>query len=152
MDNIWLLTEERPKPSVVLKIIKTYCLDFGDRFTETGEIKIKPRIERGIFKFVYEVEGIALENAEKIYIKIVIGSSSFLDFLLFKREKPPKEDGDREGLLMAIEETKTKDNESRNTGVYQRGAKDVYKRQPQHYPGACYLRHCICANEEVHNG
>ena len=25
MDHLWLLTEERPKPSVVLQIIKMYC-------------------------------------------------------------------------------------------------------------------------------
>ena len=28
MDHLWLLTEERPKPSVVLQIIKMYCKDF----------------------------------------------------------------------------------------------------------------------------
>ena len=33
MDHLWLLTEERPKPSVVLQIIKMYCKDFDDRIT-----------------------------------------------------------------------------------------------------------------------
>ena len=32
MDHLWLLTEERPKPSVVLQIIKMYCKDIPVRF------------------------------------------------------------------------------------------------------------------------
>lgn len=40
MDHLWLLTEERPKPSVVLQIIKMYCKDFDDRITLHNEIKI----------------------------------------------------------------------------------------------------------------
>ena len=55
MDHLWLLTEERPKPSVVLQIIKMYCKDFDDRITLHNEIKILPHIKDGIFQFVYEV-------------------------------------------------------------------------------------------------
>ncbi len=39
VDHLWLLTEERPKPSVVLQIIKMYCKDFDDRITLHNEIK-----------------------------------------------------------------------------------------------------------------
>lgn len=126
MDNLWLLTEERPKPSVILQIIEMYCTDFNDSFTLHNEIKIKPHIENGIFKFVYEVEGLKVSNADKIYIKTVSGSSSFLDFLLFKQVNAPTEGNANDNLIMAIEETKTSDDESRNTGVYQRGSKFVY--------------------------
>lgn len=128
MDNLWLLTEERPKCSVVFRIVEMYCKDFDDHITAYGEIKIRPHIENGFFKFIYEVEGIAVSKADKIYIKIVSGSSSFLDFLLFRQEDAPTEGGDSDGLLMAVEETKTNDDESRNTGVYQRGSKFVYIR------------------------
>lgn len=58
MDHLWLLTEERPKPSVVLQIIKMYCKDFDDRITLHHEIKILPHIKDGVFQFVYEVEGL----------------------------------------------------------------------------------------------
>ena len=47
MDHLWLLTEERPKPSVVLQIIKMYCKDFDDRITLHNEIKILPHIKCG---------------------------------------------------------------------------------------------------------
>lgn len=126
MDNLWLLTEERPKQSVVLQIVEMYCKDFDDEITEHTEIKILPHIENGYFKFVYEIQGLAVNKADKIYIKTVSGNSSFLDFLLFKQEKAPVEGCATDNLIMAIEETKTSDDESRNTGVYQRGSKFVY--------------------------
>ena len=87
MDHLWLLTEERPKPSVVLQIIKMYCKDFDDRITLHHEIKILPHIKDGVFQFVYEVEGLKVSKADTIFIKTVSGNSSFLDFLLFKQER-----------------------------------------------------------------
>lgn len=126
MDNLWLLTEERPKPSVVLQIVTMYCKDFKDKIIDCTEVKIRPIIEAGVFKFIYVVEGLKVNNASNIYIKTVSGNSSFLDFLLFKQENAPIEGSTSDNLLMAIEETKTSDDESRNTGVYQRGSKFVY--------------------------
>lgn len=126
MDNLWLLTEERPKQSVVLQIVEMYCKDFNDEIVQHDEIKIRPHIENGFFKFIYEIEGLAVGKADKIYIKTVSGNSSFLDFLLFKQPKAPVEGSTSDNLIMAIEETKTSDDESRNTGVYQRGSKFVY--------------------------
>lgn len=128
MDNLWLLTEERPKPSVILQIIEMYCNDFNDRITLHSEIKIKPHIENGYFKFVYEVEGLKVNNADTIYIKTVSGYSSFLDFLLFKQKEAPQGNNNNEIPIMGIEETKTSDDESRNTGVSQRVSKFVYFR------------------------
>lgn len=128
MDNLWLLTEERPKPSVVLQIIEMYCADFNDIITKHEVIKIKPLIENGVFRFIYEVEGLAVSNADGIYIKTVSGYSSFLDFLLFKQQNEPQENNLKERPIMGLEETKTSDDESRNTGVSQRVSKFVYFR------------------------
>ena len=126
MDNLWLLTEERPKPSVILQIVKVYCEDFHDRIMDSSNVRIRPVIKGDIFKFVYEVEGLKVAGAAGIYIKTVSGSSSFLDFLLFKQPDAPVEGNSSDRPIMAIEETKTSDDESRNTGVYQRGSKFVY--------------------------
>lgn len=126
MDNLWLLTEERPKPSVVKQIIDIYCTDFDDKINCEETIKIKPLINNGTFSFIYEVEGLSVNKANRILIKTVSGSSSFIDFLLFKQEIAPVEGNPNDNLIMAIEETKTSDDESRNTGVYQRGSKFVY--------------------------
>lgn len=146
MDNLWILTEERPKPSVIFQILSLYCKDFGGKFAnyktlkvegkeysiersgvpiEFSELKIKPVITNGIFQFSYIVEGIIIENLNKIIIKTVSGSSSFFDFLVFKQKSEPI-NGQTDNLLMAIEETKTSDDESRNTGVYQRASKFVF--------------------------
>ena len=138
MDNLWLLTEERPKPSVILQIVKAYCEDFHDKLLDGNNVRIRPVIKNdsarcdqtvikgGIFQFVYEVEGLKVAGADRIYIKIVSGSSSFLDFLLFKQHDVPKEGNLADSPIMAIEETKTGYDESRNTSVYQRGSKFVY--------------------------
>ena len=125
MDNLWILTEERPKTSVIKQIINLYAHDFGGTILETKNIKIVPEIDNGIFKFSYNVTGISLENIGKILILTVSGSSSFFDFLVFKQEDRPGT-GSTDNLLMAIEETKTSDDESRNTGVYQRASKFVF--------------------------
>jgi hypothetical protein len=94
--------------------------------TNQKEVKIKPIIDSGVFKFIYKVEGLSVSGAKDIFIKTVSGSSSFFDFLLFKQFDPPTEGSSSDNLIMAIEETKTNDDESRNTGVYQRGSKFVY--------------------------
>ncbi len=125
MDNLWFLTEERPKPSVVLQIIEMYCADFGDRITLIDEIKIKPIIRNGKFIFSYIVEGLKVAKAENIFIKTISGYSSSVDFLIFKQKNEPKENDITEIPLMAVEETKTSDDESRNTGVSQRVSKFV---------------------------
>lgn len=69
MENLWLLTEERPKPSVILQIIEIYCNDFDDKITLKEEIRIKPIIENGVFKFIYVIEGLKVDGANSIYIK-----------------------------------------------------------------------------------
>lgn len=82
--------------------------------------------KENVFQYLYEVEGLKVKKANKLFIKTVSGRSSFLDFLLFKQKNAPIEGDKNNNLIMAIEETKTTDDESRNTGVYQRGSKFVY--------------------------
>lgn len=125
MDNLWILTEERPKPSVIKQIIELYSKDFNSSYSIDNTIKIKPIIQNNKFKFTYIVSGISVDNVNKILIKTVSGSSSFFDFLVFKQEQEPVS-GDMTNILMAIEETKTSDDESRNTGVYQRSSKFAF--------------------------
>lgn len=127
MDNLWILTEERPKTSVICQIIALYRDDFGGTINQMDRDKVKIRADfkDETFLFTYTVEGISVKGIDKIIIKTVSGSSSFFDFLVFKQESAPAEDVPG-NLLMAIEETKTSDDESRNTGVYQRASKFVY--------------------------
>lgn len=127
MDTLWILTEERPKSSVIRQIIGLYQKDFGGIIESIDEdnIRIKPIFDRGYFKFKYVVEGIKIKGITEIVIKTVSGNSSFFDFLVFQQDKQPSEN-ESGNLLMAIEETKTSDDESRNTGVYQRASKFAF--------------------------
>ena len=125
MDNLWLLTEERPKLSVVLKILDEYNNDFGATVTVNENFNIKPIVKNGKFTFEYLVEGVSVQGIANVFIEIVSGNSSFVDYMLIRQETKPA-DHSLENVLMAVEETKTSDAESRNTGIYQRASKFVY--------------------------
>ncbi|MBT3392489.1 MAG: hypothetical protein HN833_02490 [Elusimicrobiaceae bacterium] len=119
--NLWILTEERPKKKVLETMLSEFAKDkkigaFGSK------LQILPILKNGEFNFTYEVIGFRCNIVDKIYIKIVSGYSSFVDFLVFHQEKEPTQ---KDTPLYIIEETKTDDKESRNTGVYQRCSKFV---------------------------
>lgn len=122
MENLWILTEERPKKEVLKVIIEKLCSD--KRFNvEFKNLVIKPIIRNKRFVFAYELFGVNFKDINRIFIKNVSGRSSFVDFLIFLQEKEPKKE---DTPIYAIEETKTDDSESRNTGVYQRCSKFVF--------------------------
>ena len=127
MTNLWILTEEKPKKSVVFTILKKYATEYNKnlevRMDENFEII--PLFNKKIFTFKYEVKGVSLSDINKIYLKTVSGNSSFLDYLLFEQDEEPVEN-DNTHMIMAFEETKTSDEESRNTGVYQRASKFTF--------------------------
>jgi len=121
-ENLWLLTEERPKKEVIALIFQKFAKDHSVAvFIDT--IRILPVIDEGKFTFTYEVIGLKCNIINKVFIKIISGNSSFTDFLIFYQEKEPVI---RDLPIYAIEETKTDDKESRNTGVYQRCSKFVF--------------------------
>lgn len=120
--NLYILTEERPKISSLQFIIERFLRD--RRFVAfIDSIRILPIVENGRFLFCYEIMGVRCNHIGKIYLKITSGSSSFVDYLVFFQSTQPMPN---HSPLYAIEETKTSDKESRNTGVLQRIAKFVY--------------------------
>lgn len=126
--NLWFLTEERPKTDVLQTIFKKFARDYGFAVF-IDPIRIFPILENGEFLFTYEVTGFRCNSVDKVYIKTVSGNSSFTDFLIFYQENEPTLN---DTPIYAIEETKTDDKESRNTGVYQRCSKFVFIQN--HYP------------------
>jgi len=121
--NLWILTEERPKREVIGQIIEKFAKDYNIACF-INNIRILPMLnEDRTFSFTYEVKGLDSKIVKNIYIKTVSGYSSFVDFLLFYQDNEP---GVEDTPLYAIEETKTDDSESRNTGIYQRASKFVY--------------------------
>jgi len=121
--NLWILTEERPKREIIANILYKFSRDYKiPCFIDT--IRILPVLDEDRrFSFLYEVVGFKSNKIDKIFVKIVSGYSSFVDFLIFHQNDEPKEG---ETPLYAIEETKTDDSESRNTGIFQRASKFVY--------------------------
>ncbi len=144
MDNLWILTEERPKESVIKTILELLIKDFN-KSINIQNLKIKPIIEDSVFKFTYKVEGVVSQNFSNVFLKLVSGNSSFIDYLVCIQEHEP-ENGDCSNIIMAIEETKTSDKESRNTGVSQRATKFIYAKK--YCPNAkLYMLY----NEELEN-
>lgn len=119
--NLWILTEERPKREVIANILLKFANDQKFAcFIDT--IWILPILENGRFTFLYEVVGFKCNKIDRVFLKSVSGLSSFVDFLVFYQNKQPTQ---KDIPLYAIEETKTDDKESRNTGVYQRSSKFI---------------------------
>jgi len=123
MKNLWILTEERPKDSVLQTIFSYFAKDKGIGFFGDN-IHIIPILDKeNKFDFTYEVTGFTCSIVKRVFIKTVSGSSSFTDFLIYYQDSQPVVE---DIPLYAIEETKTDDKESRNTGVFQRCSKFVY--------------------------
>ncbi len=119
--NLWILTEERPKKEVIVMILQEFVKDKEQgAFCDT--LRILPILDNETFKFTYKVIGFCCNLISNIYIKTISGYSSFVDFLIFYQENQPEPD---DTPLYMIEETKTDDKESRNTGVYQRCSKFI---------------------------
>lgn len=128
--TLWILSEERPKPDALRQALRTFAESQGlSGFIDY--LRIVPLPNDGSFSFWYEVLGFRSPAVSQVLLSIVKGRSSFIDFLIFFQPEEPRA-GDRPLLL--IEETKTSDAESRNTGVFQRASKFVYA--DLHFPGA----------------
>lgn len=119
--HLWILSEERPKPTVIQEILKLYAEEREVDYNSSGKVEILPTFKDGCFQFIYEIQTDCIEIP--ISLKIVSGNGSFVDFLVFETFGPPPTPKD--SLALIIEETKTTDAESRNTGVLQRLSKFV---------------------------
>lgn len=123
VDNLWILTEERPKEEVVKIIVEKFSKDNKLKIENEG-VKIKPIIIDDKFQFRYIVEGVKIDKINNIHLKIISGSEgSFVDFLIFHQELEPTND---DSPTYIIEETKTNPAESRNVAVFQRTSKFVF--------------------------
>lgn len=124
MKNLWILTEELPKKEVIKTIFTIFAREQGITNFSFGDIKIVPIIKDGRFTFTYQVQGINSPLLSQILIKIISGQSSVVDYLIFYQKNRPQHPYERP--LFVIEETKTDDSESRNTGIFQRCTKFVF--------------------------
>lgn len=123
MKKLWLYTEERPRKETICLLVERFANDNDFVVTFNDQISILPIVEGDIFTFQYKVAGISCEEVEEIIVATVSGNSSFADYIIFYSENKPLRS---DVPLYVIEETKTDDKESRNTGVYQRCSKFVY--------------------------
>lgn len=121
--TIWILTEERPKVSVIQQILEFINKMFSIVTYENAnqmKLKINASVRDRKFQFEYVVEGTNFP----VMIKTAKGNQgSFVDYLVFITRNQPKHS---DVPVFAIEETKTTPTESRNTAVYQRLTKFVF--------------------------
>ena len=122
---LWILSEERPKLHTISSILRMYAKHNDSEIICTNNhIIIDPVFYYGVFVFTYKVMGISIIGVDEIILKIVSGKSSFVDYLIYEGgySLPNMQDSP----VLAIEETKTTDKESRNTTIFQRLTKFVY--------------------------
>ena len=130
MTNLYILTEELPKEKIICGILDYYCKQFNKSIEDKNSAIIKPIFINQKFNYKYELLNYKIKNINKIFIEIVSGKSSFVDYLIFEQDFRPEEhdlnnDNDGNHLKLIVEETKTNDIESRNQ-VFQRISKFIY--------------------------
>nr|WP_257408370.1 hypothetical protein [Campylobacter jejuni] len=109
----------------MFNIIKKFADDNGISFFVEQNLFIVPVLNiNGDFSFGYKILGVHSAVIKNVFLFVVSGNSSFMDFLIFYQDNIPNPLQDIP--LYAIEETKTSDYESRNTGVFQRASKFVF--------------------------
>ena len=80
MKNLWILTEERPKKEVVTTIIKKFAEDRNMENPFLAHLRILPILENNRFTFRYRVAGVSCQGVNQIFLEIISGTSSFVDF------------------------------------------------------------------------
>ena len=135
INKLWILTEEYPLVRPVKALIEIFCqkFDVEVKFTEQTIQVVPVYNSDNKYDGTYKVVG-AKVNDQEIILKIVMGNSSFIDYLLFYQEKEPVK---TDTPLLLAEVTKTDDSESRNTGINQRATKMIYAKK--FYPSAQYI-------------
>lgn len=123
-DNLWVLTEEKPKKYVIKEIIKSN--EEINCNSNLDKLEIVPEFDSGRFQHSYEIKNLSFENLDSAYIKLIDGNSSFVDYMVYRSSKQPST---KDEPLMAIEETKTNIYESRNQFGLQRITKFPYLEQ-----------------------
>jgi hypothetical protein len=122
-ETLWILTEERPKRKIIERILVKFADDHKS-IVEWNEFRITPLLDDSDrFTSTYEIEGLISPLLRNVYLLVISGNSSFVDYLVYFQDNMPSPS---DQPIYAIEETKTDDSESRNTGVFQRGTKFVY--------------------------
>ena len=109
--NLWIFTEERPKIETIEIILDEFIKD-SNKKSEKSSIEIKPIFEDGKFGFLYEILGITIGDVGKIYLRVVSGTGSFVDYLVYLEKNYPDVKNDTPEYV--IEETKTTPAESRD--------------------------------------
>ena len=124
MRKLYVLTEEYPNIDEIRLMIELCGYKIPLTFTNKD---IKPKIkneENRKFNGEWEIIGKSI----KVNIKLFKGKTSSVDYLLFDNKKN-LEKGDANDALVILESTKTSDNSSRNTSVFQRITKFMtYKK------------------------
>ncbi len=120
--TLWILTEERPKKEVLETILTKFARE-KKLAAFVDPLRIVPILTNGSFSSTYKILGFVSNAVQTVYLKVISGNSSFVDYLVYFQDAQPTPD---QRPLFGIEETKTDDSESRNTGVFQRASKFVY--------------------------
>ena len=89
--TLWILTEERPKKEVVSQILKKFSEEQGVP-ASFDSLRIIPILdESSNFTSEYKILGVKSPTIENIYLSIISGSSSFVDYLVYFQDRRLRE-------------------------------------------------------------
>ena len=105
-NNLWILTEERPKKAVIEKIVEKTSL-IKNLNIKIEKFKIEPLIKKNKFLHIFKISKVQSDKIQNIFIRLISSRSSFVDFLVFLQNKEPNPEQILKNCIYAIEETKT---------------------------------------------
>ena len=87
-DNLWILTEERPKKEVIQKIIEK-TNNYKNLNIKIENFKIEPVIKDNKFLHIFKISQVKSKKINSIFIRLISSRSSFVDFLVFIQKEEP---------------------------------------------------------------
>lgn len=127
---MWFMTEEAPKIATLGSIADLYGEKHKIPIQRSPNMRVVPlRDERGRFTGSYLAEGLTI-NDKPVHIGLAHGTGSMIDYLIYDTDSHPSP---KQRPDLAIEETKTQDNKSRNVSTSQRLTK--FSAIESAYPG-----------------
>ena len=102
LPNLWILTEERPKISVLNFILGKLKTKLAIEIS-IDNLQIKPVFNNHIFLNYFIVSGFKSKDINSIKINLISSGSSFVDYLIFFQEEKPSPKQLLENCIFAID-------------------------------------------------
>lgn len=118
--NVWILSEEPPKPEVLTRLVTLTAQRLNQTVTESkAGVRLLPLAGEGnAFSFTYEIVGLTVTGVNRLFFRLVTSPLHVVDYQVFVQDLIPTQ---TDKPLFYVEEARLSDNEK--SGLFTRLAK-----------------------------